>query len=139
MGRGFHLLIKCGDHWALKNKLGKARPIAGAQEREKIEAWLSKNEMKWQDIPALPLDGATDEQRCCVCGECCITESHHLAPRAIFGDEADAWPTVDVCASCHDRWHSMMVGYEWSRPQRVESEGGLDPCAIPISRRIRRS
>jgi DNA-directed RNA polymerase subunit M/transcription elongation factor TFIIS len=137
MARGFHILIKCGDHWALKNKLGKERPIASTQEREKVEAWLSRNEMKWSDIPTIPADGATDEQRCFVCGDCGPMESHHLAPRAIFGDEAEAWPTVDVCASCHDRWHTMMIGYKWNRPVRVEREEGFDPNLLGVTARRR--
>ena len=135
MARGFHLLIKCGDHWALKNKLGKERPIAGAQEREKIEAWLSKNGVKLADIPEIPASGATDE-RCAVCGECGQIEAHHLAPRAVFGEEeAGSWPMVDVCASCHDRWHSMMVGYQWNRPVRADRDDGIDPNVFGLARR----
>ena len=45
---------------------------------------------------------------CSVCGSVEPLEQHHLAPAAVFGEECDRWPTVMVCRSCHQRWHSLM-------------------------------
>jgi len=45
---------------------------------------------------------------CHVCGQDGVTETHHLAPWAQFGEEAARWPTVDVCRTCHERWHARM-------------------------------
>lgn len=117
IARGFHLLVRCEEgHWALKNKHGGERPIANAAEREKIEDWMRRNGARWDDIPRYVMDGAIDEQ-CQVCGECAPLERHHLAPCAVFGwEEAESWPTIDVCGACHERWHVMMVGYQWSKP-----------------------
>lgn len=62
----------------------------------------------------------TDEQRltlerigankeaCWVCQKIAVLETHHLAPRAQFGDEADNWPIVRVCHECHRRWEDRM-------------------------------
>lgn len=35
-------------------------------------------------------------------------EVHHWAPRAVFGDEADKWPTDALCTACHREWHARM-------------------------------
>lgn len=35
-------------------------------------------------------------------------EAHHVAPRELFGDEAELWPTVECCRACHERWHARM-------------------------------
>ena len=46
---------------------------------------------------------------CGVCGKTAHVAVHHLAPRAVFGEEeAERWPTVSVCDDCHDRWHRKM-------------------------------
>ncbi len=44
------------------------------------------------------------------CADCGApeTELHHWAPRALFGDEADQWPTTNLCSRCHARWHQML-------------------------------
>jgi len=50
-------------------------------------------------------------------------ENHHMAPRHIFGDEADKWPGAPLCKYHHELWHSLVtpdmpgankkVGEEW--------------------------
>jgi hypothetical protein len=61
-------------------------------------------------IEDLPISDPHDRlsEGCAVCGKVGPTERHHLAPRARFSREADAWPTVDVCRDCHLRWHKVM-------------------------------
>lgn len=47
-----------------------------------------------------------------VCEACKLetgTEVHHWAPRHLFGDEADAWPTANLCVECHKRWHALVT------------------------------
>ncbi len=44
---------------------------------------------------------------------------HHLAPSNTFGDEADDWPTMNVCQRHHDEWHRKMHTYD--RYQRREA------------------
>lgn len=45
---------------------------------------------------------------CPVCLRVVPLEEHHLAPRALFGDEAERWSTQNVCRDCHERWHAFM-------------------------------
>lgn len=49
-------------------------------------------------------------RECQVCrADVAFTELHHLAPTALFGfEEANRWPTVEVCTTCHDRWHALV-------------------------------
>lgn len=47
--------------------------------------------------------------RCAVCGNR-MTERHHWAPRAIFGDkECEQWPMDFLCKDCHDQWHRKVT------------------------------
>ena len=48
-----------------------------------------------------------DDGRCFVCRSASAKEEHHLAPRHIFGREAQCWPRVEVCRGCHRRWHEL--------------------------------
>lgn len=45
------------------------------------------------------------KKACRVCKKVAVLELHHLAPRSIFGDDCDNWPTVEVCYECHREWH----------------------------------
>lgn len=69
---------------------------------------LTDDLRRW--LPHMPLHDPRGrmDQSCCVCGKTGPTECHHLAPRAIFKEEAEHWPTVDVCGDCHKRWHRLM-------------------------------
>ena len=48
------------------------------------------------------------DTRCVACGAR-GAEVHHWAPRALFGDEADSWPTDMLCPTCHERWHKTLA------------------------------
>jgi hypothetical protein len=32
-------------------------------------------------------------------------ETHHWAPRAVFGPDSDRWPTSPLCPRHHQEWH----------------------------------
>jgi hypothetical protein len=55
----------------------------------------------------LPRTDARKES-CWVCQKVAVLETHHLAPRAFFGDECDEWPIVRVCNECHRKWEDRM-------------------------------
>ena len=67
----------------------------------------------------MPEIAAPTEGFCSVCQAARPLEVHHLAPRNVFRDEADLWPTVEVCRECHERWHRLMDGAidRWRRNQ----------------------
>jgi hypothetical protein len=46
---------------------------------------------------------------CAVCGTVAQLETHHFAPRHIFGADANRWPTADLCGPCHRRWHDLVT------------------------------
>lgn len=59
------------------------------------------------DLPVLRdhRDGTPCER----CGDIDGVELHHWAPRAVFDDEADDWPTSFLCPRCHNVWHIRMA------------------------------
>lgn len=65
--------------------------------------WLAHTYDNWRDLPVFE-DRRRDRPPCQVCGEW-GTEIHHWAPKELFGDEADLWPTAYLCPPCHGRWH----------------------------------
>jgi hypothetical protein len=52
---------------------------------------------------------ALNNKPCAKCGVLGPTESHHWAPRHLFGAAADDWPTSDLCSACHKRWHEVVT------------------------------
>lgn len=62
-----------------------------------------------RDRDGLPIgeDRRLRNPPCAVCGSM-GTQLHHFAPRHIFGDEADLWPTAYLCPDCHAEWHQRV-------------------------------
>lgn len=69
------------------------------------DSWVPNNR-NVMDLPDVTADASLEP--CSVCKEAAALECHHLAPRELFGDEAEDWPTVQVCRPCHMRWHSVI-------------------------------
>jgi hypothetical protein len=46
---------------------------------------------------------------CEKCGSYRQVETHHWAPRYLFGNEAWEWPTSLLCRECHRRWHATVT------------------------------
>lgn len=69
------------------------------------------------EAEAFPLaKDSVSDQPCARCGATEGVESHHWAPRSVFGCEADEWPTGFLCRPCHQEWHRMMSGVTDGRP-----------------------
>lgn len=47
------------------------------------------------------------------CGSTAI-EWHHVAPRSVFGEDAESWPIIPACRKHHVGWHQTMTGYTWN-------------------------
>lgn len=110
------LCRKCG-------RLGTFMRVAGASGW-KVTAWclghdglVDPNRAWWpvRDFDTITLGrmpvrasrlDATDS--CSVCGVTGPVEAHHLAPVEMFGRDADLWPVIDVCRTCHEVWHARM-------------------------------
>jgi hypothetical protein len=58
-----------------------------------------------QPFPFAPPAASVKCRRCGVPG---AVEEHHWAPRWVFGDDADNWPTDMLCPVCHREWHAKM-------------------------------
>ena len=43
------------------------------------------------------------------CGAYTHVENHHWAPRYLFGDACDEWPTSQLCRACHKEWHDAVT------------------------------
>jgi uncharacterized protein YlaI len=46
---------------------------------------------------------------CAACGTIGFLELHHWAPRHLFGNDSDNWPTSYLCPDCHQRWHATVT------------------------------
>lgn len=63
-----------------------------------------------RDVNALPV--FRDHRTGRPCERCNATdgvELHHWAPRHLFDDECDLWPTSWLCPRCHQRWHVIVT------------------------------
>jgi hypothetical protein len=52
--------------------------------------------------------GATPPAPCDRCGTLGPVETHHWAPWALF-DDANDWPTSELCPPCHRLWHRVVT------------------------------
>jgi len=68
------------------------------------------------DPPCTRADG-----NCWVCQQKKATEEHHLAPKELFGEQADKWPRVMVCRGCHMEWHRKIINAIIDHRRRVEA------------------
>jgi hypothetical protein len=59
-------------------------------------------------LPAWPVEPGTMAP-CAVCGTVAALETHHFAPRHLFGSDCNKWPTADLCGPCHRRWHDLVT------------------------------
>src|SRR5699024_9139742 len=40
-------------------------------------------------------------------------EVHHWAPREVWSEDCEDWPTSRLCIPHHHAWHERMDGYRW--------------------------
>lgn len=60
------------------------------------------------DPTGLPIVNDNRKDRCEVCGALGV-QVHHWAPRHLFGNQADVWPTSKLCVDHHAYWHSKVT------------------------------
>lgn len=46
------------------------------------------------------------------CGNTNGTQLHHWAPRRLFPNDADNWPTSWLCTTCHTQWHQTIRNHQ---------------------------
>jgi hypothetical protein len=85
--------------------------------------WISHSKLREHDIDphTLPvIENYSGYEVCAVCGEP-GTELHHWAPRHLFSDEADQWPTSYLCRKHHNTWHDLVTPNmgKRRRPQEI--------------------
>jgi hypothetical protein len=73
--------------------------------------WLPHDGVDLSTVP-VAIDRRIQNPPCVVCGAW-GTELHHWAPKEVFGDEADHWPTAWLCRRCHRYWHSRISRHTW--------------------------
>ena len=64
----------------------------------KIKDIMTKTESK----------GYFKKNQCAVCGSYQV-ELHHFAPKYLFGDDSDNWPTAYLCREHHKQWHDIVT------------------------------
>ncbi len=74
------------------------------------------------DLPVI--ENYSGTELCAVCGSP-FAERHHFAPRHLFGDEAEQWPTAYLCKKHHDRWHALVT------PNMDKTTGTWTPTKSP--------
>src|SRR3990167_10649997 len=63
------------------------------------------------DLDVLPVVRFGERDLCEHCGKRRHCEVHHYAPRALFGNDADQWPTGWLCVGddgCPELWHRVI-------------------------------
>ena len=74
------------------------------------------------DPTALPvLDRDVRFRLCSRCERTDSCELHHVAPRAVFAD-ADQWPVIALCRSCHDAFTRGFEAYVKARIRKAQGE-----------------
>jgi len=98
-GRGWRVMPWCARCWR--------HPTACAKPAQGHKTWVSISGFTTQEIASMPVKPGYEEA-CDVCGTVAPIELHHLAPRALYGDACELWPTTRICAPCHDGWHAKV-------------------------------
>lgn len=65
--------------------------------------------MDGKQVSDLPIKPHAWYRVCEKCHQFQLCEVHHVAPRALFGEQADEWPTLYLCRKCHEAWHSIVT------------------------------
>jgi hypothetical protein len=74
----------------------------------RTQHFVPKTAVKAAGLQPEDIDPTRARHTCEVCGSE-GAESHHWAPWAIFGDEANRWPQSYLCPKCHTRWHELVT------------------------------
>jgi hypothetical protein len=119
----FNLCPYCGGTpilWRQINGNGAQVVVARCSNCDRVpnmkQPFLPKAEHpNWQAYP-LYQDNTEFSEPCVIrgCGRK-DTELHHFAPRALFGNEADDYPTGWLCQYHHDRWHELTHTGKWTK------------------------
>ena len=76
--------------------------------RGDVRLWDLMGQLGYSCIEEIPLGADYRVDHCQRCGALGV-EEHHIAPRALFGAEADEYPTVQLCVKCHRAWHEKIL------------------------------
>lgn len=68
-------------------------------------------EREKSDCEIVRINRPTDDGVCERCGLEGLVQGHHIAPHQYFRDAND-WPLMDLCQSCHTEWHQKIEGKE---------------------------
>ena len=75
-------------------------------DSEELKAAMGR--LGYSCLEEVPITGDNATERCERCGEVGV-QYHHTAPKKVFGEDAESYPLVKLCTSCHDRWHKIMA------------------------------
>lgn len=79
-------------------------PTGGAWVTRDVARRLSARDPETFEV----LAGELRYRLCVRCRTTVPCDGHHIAPRALFPD-ADEWPILPLCDTCHRRWHTIMT------------------------------
>lgn len=94
-GSGFSIGARCFDcdRWVM------------TQTPDGYGIWIRHDRFPEHIVERMHWVGQDNQAPCPICECVAVLERHHLAPRALFGDECERWPKIDICHACHKRWH----------------------------------
>ncbi len=98
-----HFRWKCLDCGRLAQKTGQN------VSHSKVDELLDHYDKSRSDIPIA--EDYSGEAQCEVSGCERPAEVHHVAPRALFGDQCNQWPKVLLCREHHNEWHTTVTPY----------------------------
>lgn len=88
--------------------------------------WISKKVVPAEILEALPIfdDYSVQLPGCEVCGERGV-QLHHWAPKELFPETFEEWPTSYLCKKHHTEWHDIVTNPYRQLRKRQEKANGV--------------
>lgn len=111
----FRAVLQSNGRVSIKAYCQTCRIASGPLPTAQLAAWG----VQWHDVTDVRVNAAATAANFPPCSyENCDgwpTEYHHFAPYNTFGDDANNWPVMPLCAAHHRQWHQTMDGYRWHK------------------------
>ncbi len=98
---------KCARSWC--ERCLTQPPSTAMKSFAPLDDFFPYEVVKMREYSDVATPEALGHKPCTRCGTVGPVESHHWAPRHLFGADADSWPMSDLCGPCHKRWHEVVT------------------------------
>lgn len=95
--------------------------VSCSRVADPLHPFISKDYLKLNlkvsidSLPTIERYPNNAKPKCVVCGKP-GAQLHHFAPKHLFNNDADRWPTGYLCQEHHDEWHNKLTPDMRKRP-----------------------